>query len=137
MRRIIYAFCLVLCVGSAAAADEGPSVVATPSGHPISDSIAQIPLNRMTPPELTYCCNQKGALIGAAVGGAMGWYVAFMSVDSGNRNADILAVTGITAALGAAIGAHVPPPRRRFPARVSIAPAVTKTTQAGVVSVRF
>jgi hypothetical protein len=87
------------------------------------------------------CCNTKGAIIGAAAGAALGWWLVRSACDSSTCTSEYLKTIAVLGGLGATFGAfadvtHGLPgslPERR----VRVAGTVTPRLKACIVSVRF
>jgi hypothetical protein len=88
-----------------------------------------------------HCCNPKGAIIGAAVGAAAGWWFTFRLCDAGDCSAEYIQSMAALGGIGALLGAFVDrdhtslPPRQTR--RVRVGMVVTPRTRGAVTVVRF
>jgi hypothetical protein len=137
-RLLAFALALFLIVPTHAAAQQ---VHVARSASP--QIIAALPdtANQLRQASQHRCCNTTGAIIGAAAGATLGWWLVRSACDSSSCTGAYVKTVAVLGGLGATFGAfadvtHGHPtglPERR----VRVAGTVTPQLKAGMVSIRF
>jgi hypothetical protein len=137
-RLLVFALALFLTVPMHAAAQQ---VRLAPSTSAQSMRLLSDTANQFQSASQHRCCNTKGAIIGAAAGAVVGWWLVRNTCDAGSCTGAYLKYIAVAGGLGATLGAladvthgHTVGLRER---RIRVAGTVTPQLQAGIVSIRF
>jgi MFS family permease len=90
-----------------------------------------------------YCCSEKGAVIGAAIGAGLGLAMVYYFDDSGYRSEHFFTTAAVLGAVGAGLGALTGSPSitrpTTFPVgkHLGVGPVVSRQKTGGAMSVRF
>jgi hypothetical protein len=125
---------LTLCVTTIPTyAEEQPRPTIGAAVTELHSLALQAGVGRTAPPggSSRHCCNKKGALIGAAVGAATGFFLTLSACDAGDCTSTYVRVVGLCGGIGAAIGAFAdakpgpaPFPDRRIHVNGIVSPKV-------------
>jgi hypothetical protein len=137
-RRLTVVLAILLWVPAVGAAQDlapAPTVLAA-----AEDALAQTPPARIAHGARVWrCCNTKGAIIGAAIGAGIGYWIA-MTCDAADCTSGYVKALVIMGGVGATVGAFsnirsFPVGPRRAPLQIGV--ASRPGGPAGAVRVRF